>query len=136
MLILAFMFCMTTGVCCAEFVVIANPSVPVNSISRDYLANLFLISGFRWPDGTEAVPFDIAGDSPLKVEFYLVMIDRSMPQVRSYRARLIFTGTGIPPAELDSYAEVLRRVSGTSGAIGYVPRDLAGKSVRVITVSP
>lgn len=121
---------------CADIVVVVHPSVPVKTASKAHISNLYFVSSATWPSGEPVVPFDMRGDVPLKTEFYQQVINRSITQVRAYRARQIFSGTGIPPMEVGSVAEMLRRIATTPGAIGYMPRDQVNDSVKVLVVSP
>lgn len=117
-----------------EIVVIVHPSVVVASVSQARLANIYFGAEPRWPDGTPVIPFDVAGEIPQRVEFYRTVLDRTLPQVRLYRARLIFAGLGVPPAELESGEAMLKHVASVRGAIGFLPRSMVDKSVQVIAV--
>jgi len=119
-----------------EVVLIANPSVAAVSLSRTNLFNIFLGPPAVWPDGIPVVPVDFSGSAALKDEFYQRFLERSLAQVRTVRARLIFSGSGFPPREVDSVAEMLQRVATTPGAIGYVPREQVNRSVREIGFVP
>lgn len=119
-----------------DTVVIAHPAVPVTTISRGDLARIYLRGGVRWPDGRLAVPIDVAGESAHKVAFYRTRLNRSLYDVRTERARLVFTGVGTPPETLPSFDEVIRRVASVAGAVGYVPAALVDGSVQVLRVAP
>lgn len=128
------LFCVEL-VSAAEFAVIAHPSVGGQVVSQAKLANLFMIPGASWPDGQPAVPVDLKLPAMIKTDFYQQISGRSQNQLRAYWARQIFTGTGGPPPEYSSASEVLRKVSSTPGAVGYVPREaIEGAAVKVLTV--
>lgn len=120
-----------------EIAVVAHPSVAGGAVSQARLVNLFLIPGASWPDGQVALPIDLKLPSSIKADFYKLVSGRSQNQLRTYWARQVFTGAGTPPVELNSAFEVIRKVSTTPGAIGYVPRDaIEGAPVKVLAILP
>jgi hypothetical protein len=118
-----------------EIAVIAYPSVGSVVVSQVKLVNLFLIPGTTWPDGQMAVPIDLTMPAHIKADFYRLALGRSQSQLRAYWARQVFSGMGAPPLEVSSAPEVVRIVSNTLGAIGYVPLDaVEGASVRILAI--
>lgn len=119
-----------------DMVLIAHRSVPVDRISKGGLSRLYLRGGAHWPDGTAALPFDVAGEPPHKLAFYRENLERSLYEVRAQRARQIFTGIGDVPDTVSSFDEMIRRVAATPGAVGYVPAAMVDGSVRALAVEP
>ena len=60
------------------------------------------------------------------------MVRKDSSQLAAYWAKIIFTGVGRPPVELDGNLAVRKAVAGNPNAIGYIDRKAANKSVRVI----
>lgn len=54
------------------------------------------------------------------------------PQLTAHWSRLIFTGRAKQPEEATSDADVVAKVAGTPGAIGYVGSVPAGANVKVV----
>lgn len=114
-----------------DLVVIANPTSGVDRMSRDEVTAIFMGRTRKLPSGITALPIDQTTDGD-KPRFYKELINKDIPEVNSYWARLIFSGQGSPPRQADNVAEVIEIVSGNKGAIGYVPRALADKRVKVV----
>mgnify|MGYP000903316393 CR=1 FL=1 len=114
-----------------DLVVIANPTSGVDRMSRDEVTAIFMGRTRKLPSGITALPIDQTTDGD-KPRFYKELINKDIPEVNSYWARLIFSGQGSPPRQADNVAEVIEIVSGNKGAIGYVPRSAADKRVRII----
>lgn len=129
--ILVLLAALCANVASAEMVLVANPGVKANSITVDQLAHLFLGQTSTFPDGSEAVPLDVAGD--YRNSFYTYMLKRSPTQMDKYWARMIFTGRNRPPHQV-SVKDVKSIVAETSGAISYMDRSLVDGSVKIINL--
>jgi len=114
-----------------DLVVIVNPASGVDRMSRDEVTAIFMGRTRKLPSGITALPIDQTTDGD-KPRFYKELINKDIPEGNSYWARLIFSGQGSPPRQADNVAEVIEIVSGNKGAIGYVPRSLADKRVRIV----
>ena len=62
----------------------------------------------------------------------LNLIDKTNAQVKSYWAKLIFTGKGTPPKEVANSDEVKKLVSTNPNTIGYIDKSHLDTSVKVI----
>ncbi|HEX2730556.1 MAG TPA: hypothetical protein VHM70_03090 [Polyangiaceae bacterium] len=113
---------------------IVNPANPVNSVEREFLADAFLKKTTRWPDGEAIHPFDQRVDSLVRRAFSDSILHRSVAAVRNYWQQRIFSGRGVPPAELESDEAVVRRVQGDRFAVGYVSERADAASVKIIGV--
>jgi len=103
-----------------DFVVIANSQNPIREVSVDFVAEALLKKTTRWGNGATIRPVDLAVSSAVRRRFTEHVLKRSVAAVRSYWQQRIFTGRGVPPAELDSDEAVVRYVNKYPGAIGYV----------------
>jgi ABC-type phosphate transport system substrate-binding protein len=56
----------------------------------------------------------------------------SAAQAKAIWAKLYFTGRGIPPREGTDSKEVIKLISSTPGAIGYIEKSSLDSSVKVI----
>ncbi len=106
----------------------------VNVLSADQVAEIFLFQTNRFPNGTEVVPIDQDLGSPLRDEFYSKVTRRTPALVKAHWARLIFTGRGQPPAEVDGNAAMRRMIAENPGMIGYVERTALDPSVRAVLI--
>lgn len=115
----------------AELVVVANPTVKFNSMPQSQLTRLFLGQSEQFPDGSRAMPLDIAGDQ--RNTFYQQVLKKSPAQLEKYWARMIFTGKEQPPRQVRA-KEAKALVSETPGAISYLDSSQVDASVKVIVI--
>lgn len=118
----------------ADLVVIVSARTPVTTLRADQVADIFLSQTNRFPDGSEAVAVDQNLGSPLRDEFYGKVARRSPALMKAYWTKLIFTGRGQPPAEVDGNVAMRKLVADTPGMIGYVERTALDPSVRAVLV--
>jgi hypothetical protein len=102
-------------------VVIVHPSNPMQSVDRAFLRAAFLKQETSWPGGLTIQPVDLARSDPTHERFSLAVLGKTLAQLRSYWSARIFSGTDVPPSEVDSPAAAIRFVLGHPGAVGYLP---------------
>ena len=120
----------------AELAVIVSARSNISMLSADQVAEIFLFQTNRFPNGSEVVPIDQDLGSPLRDEFYSKVTHRTPALVKAHWARLIFTGRGQPPAEVDGNAAMRRMIAENPGMIGYVERTALDPSVRAVLIVP
>lgn len=120
-----------TGTASAEVVVIANKSGP-DTMTKEQVADVFLGKAPSLPSGASAAPVDLPESSPLREEFYTKATGKSAAQVKSYWAKMSFTGKGTPPKESATSADVKKAVSATPGGIGYIEKSAVDGSIKVV----
>lgn len=118
----------------AELAVIVSARSNISMLSADQIAEIFLFQTNRFPNGNEVVPIDQDLGSPLRDEFYSKVTNRTPALVKAHWARLIFTGRGQPPAEVDGNAAMRRMIAENPGMIGYVERTALDPSVRAVLI--
>ncbi len=116
----------------AELAVIVNPEAGVVELTRAQLINIFFGRQRRLPSGQAALPIDLAGEGGVKAQFYGKLVEKSLAEVRSYWARLVFSGQGSAPWQAQSTDEVLGIIEENRGAIGYIPAHQADHRVRIV----
>ena len=116
----------------ADLVVIVSAKSPITSMRADQVAAIFLGQTARFPDGAEAVPLDQRIGSPLRDEFYARVASKTPVLVKAYWSKMVFTGRGQPPAELQDSAAVRRKVAENPDLIGYIDRSALDASVRPV----
>lgn len=115
------------------YVVIVNKGSSVAKLSRRDLAAIFLKKTTRIND-TDVQPVDLAQSSAIRAEFSKVVLEKSISAVNSYWQQRIFSGKGVPPAEM-SEDDAVAFVRAGAGAIAYVSPQKVGAGVKVIEVS-
>jgi ABC-type phosphate transport system substrate-binding protein len=121
-------------VCAADLVVIVSARNPVAALRADQVAAIFLGQSVRFPDGAEAVPYDLRLGTPLRDEFYARVTNKTPALVKAHWSKMVFTGRGQPPAELPDSTAVRRKVADDLGAIGYIERGALDGSVHAVLV--
>jgi ABC-type phosphate transport system substrate-binding protein len=118
----------------ADLVVIVSARNPVTALRAEQVAAIFLGQSVRFPDGTEAVPYDLRLGAPIRDEFYARVTNKTPALLKAHWSKLVFTGRGQPPAELPDSAAVRRKVAGDLDAIGYIERGALDGSVHAVLV--
>lgn len=126
----------SAAACAADLVVIVSARNPLSALRPEQVAEIFLAQVGRFPDGLEATPLDLPVGSALRDEFYARVAAKSPPLMRSYWTKMIFTGRGQPPRELDNSIAIRRLVAAHPGMIAYIDRAAVDDSVHVVLAVP
>jgi ABC-type phosphate transport system substrate-binding protein len=116
-------------------VIIANKSVPVDSISAAALKNIYIGRTMYWDDGQSvglAVLDDkITGKSEAALEEVSGMDDSHF---KTFWQRMVFSGRGQQPQKIGDTAALVAYVASTRGAVAIVPADADLKGVKKLEV--
>ncbi|MYN19690.1 phosphate ABC transporter substrate-binding protein [Rugamonas sp. FT107W] len=123
------------GVGAAELVVIVSARNPVSVLHPEQVADIFLAQTGRFPGGDEATALDLPVGSPLRDEFYNKMAAKSPALMKAYWTKMVFTGRGQPPRELDNSLAVRKMVAENPSMIGYIDRAALDPSVKAVMVT-
>jgi ABC-type phosphate transport system substrate-binding protein len=118
----------------ADLVVIVSARNPVAALRADQVAAIFLGQSVRFPDGTEAVPYDQRLGAAMRDEFYARVTSKTPALLKAHWSKMVFTGRGQPPAELTDSVAVRRKVADDPEAIGYIDRSALDASVHAVFV--
>lgn len=116
----------------AEVVVVVAAKSPVTSLTSDQVSQIFLGKLSTLPNGSAAVPLDQAEGVATRNDFYAKVTGKDATQIKSYRAKLIFSGRGQPPKEVADNAEMKKQLAGNPGGIGYIDKSAVDSSVKVV----
>jgi len=118
----------------AGIVVVVHPS---NSAELDakQVQRIFLGKEKKFSDGKEALPINSASSYPSRELFDSTVLNRSSSQVSAYWSKLVFTGKGIPPKEVNNDAAVIEIVANNPNAVGYVDSGSVTADVKAITLN-
>jgi ABC-type phosphate transport system substrate-binding protein len=112
--------------------VIANKAIKIKSISRDELRPLFQTKNTTLADGTSARPFNLPETDRLRQGFDAAVLGLDPDRVARYWIDRKIRGGERPPQTAPSGAVMVKVVSKTPGAIGYVESALVDASVTVV----
>ncbi len=116
----------------AEVVVIVNAKSPVARLEKNQVSDLFLGKAVTFPDGSQAVPLDQDNNSGLHSEFHDKVTGKTLPQLRAYWSRLVFTGKATPPREIPDSGQIRSLIATNPNMIGYVDKGAVDTSVKVV----
>jgi ABC-type phosphate transport system substrate-binding protein len=117
----------------AQVIVIANPSVKADVITKNDLRGVFTGNAITLKDGSQVVPI-LLRDGAAHEEFLLAYIGKDDAAYRAGWRSILFSGQGMMPKTLDSEAAVVEVVKHTAGAIGYIERTTPHEGVKVLAV--
>ncbi len=100
--------------------VLTHPDVTDPAINRQMLRAVFSMRLRQWPDGTPITVYVLKPSSEVHIAFCKEVLGILPHQLQRSWDRLVFSGTGQAPIEVESLAEMQRRVLATPGAIGYL----------------
>jgi len=133
--VIAAMAVMSPSIAAAqEVIVIANPNVPVSSLTGDEVKDIFLAKKTQWDNGRK-INFVTLKNCDTHREFLKQYLQKSSSQFERYFRTLVFTGKGSIPKAFDTEEQLVGFVSGTDGAIGYVSSGTATGSTKVLTIN-
>lgn len=113
--------------------VITHARVSVQSLPVNSVRSMFGMRQVTWPDGQQVRVFVFPDNHPIHSDFCKETLNMYPYQLRQSWDRLIYSGTGQAPTEVNSEEEMLSRVANTPGAIGYV-RKVNGNAVRTLYI--
>lgn len=125
-----------TSTAVAEVVVVVSTESPLESLSGNQLADIYMGRLVDLPTGDSVVPIDQSDRSPVHEAFYQKYLGRSAAQVKAHWSRLIFTGRGQPPRSVSDSEAVVELVSDNHHAIGYIDSSEVpvASSLRVVDI--
>lgn len=115
-----------------DVVVIVNAGSHIHSLTRDQVIDIFMGRFRQLPSGATALPIDVA-DTALRQTFYERLVHKSLAEIGSYWARLVFSGEASPPFQAPDARTALKLVATNPDAIAYCYRsNVSGQRVRIV----
>jgi ABC-type phosphate transport system substrate-binding protein len=112
--------------------VIANPAVPVKSLSGAELAAIYSRTTRNWKDGSAIRPLNLQPGSPERVAFDRAVLHLDPDQSAQFWVDKMVRGEEGAPKAIAKAEIILRLVPTLAGAIAYVPEDKVEDKVRVL----
>jgi len=120
----------------AELVVIANPQMPVTSLSQEEISRIFLGKRQFLANGAKVIPVDQAPGETSRTKFYSDVIRKTDVEMKSYWSRVIFTGQGNPPQQESNDKAVKDLVAKNNDYLGYIDGKYADESIKIVFRAP
>lgn len=112
-------------------VVVVHPNNNAEISAAD-VKFLFLGKKKKFSGGYPATAINQTFGSAFRKKFDQEMLDKSGPQMKSYWAKLVFTGKGSPLMEVSSDEEVIKLILEDESVIGYIDESEVIDTVKVI----
>ncbi len=112
-------------------VVIVNPTIGVQHLTRSEVLDIFLGRFRTFPSGASALPIDQDVASSERRQFYLLLAHKDSADMGSYWARLTFSGKISPPFAVSDARMAVDIVANNPNAIAYVDRAAVDSRVRI-----
>lgn len=125
---------LTTAAARADVVVVAGAASPLEALGAEEVARIFLGKTESTATGTLVVAVDQPEGAPVRDEFYRQLTGKTPAQVRAYWARIIFTGKGQPPRQLEGPG-LAKLLAENPLAIAYVERAAIPAGARILYAS-
>jgi len=114
-----------------QVAVVAHKSVPVDSVSKSELLDLYTGETSIWRDGEPVVVFDLKENGKTRKTFYK-FLGMASSRIKSIWLKRMLSGEADPPESLKSEQELLQKISTTLGAIGFLDRSKADGTVKIL----
>ncbi len=114
-----------------QVAVVAHKSVPVDSVSKSELLDLYTGETSIWRDGEPVVVFDLKENGKTRKTFYK-FLGMASSRMKSIWLKRMLSGEADPPESLKSEEELLRKISTTQGAIGFLDRSKPNGTVKIL----
>lgn len=122
----------TTGcssVNAAEIVV--NQTVPSKQYTLTEVRAVFMMRQRFWPNGEQIKVFTLSDSDLLHKDFVKKNLNMFPHQLRRVWDRMLFSGTGAIPVQLDSEQEMIDKIASTPYAIGYLNSRPDNEKIRL-----
>ena len=117
----------------AQVAVIANNTVPIETISEAKLLDIYSGDIRWWDNGDPVIVFDLEEKTEVKTEFYN-FLGKSTSRMKSIWLKKMLSGEGEPPEALKSEDEMLKIVEKTVGAIGFISKNKVVPEAKVLAL--
>lgn len=114
--------------------VIVNSANPQRKISQTGLNAIFNMHLRHWSDGSPITVYVLNDEDPLHKTFCKQKLHVFPHQIRRGWNRLVFSGTGQAPLQVETKEDMLKQVSETPGAVGYINSKNLTANVKILEI--
>ncbi len=109
-----------------------NQSVPDKQYSLADVRAIFAMRKTRWNDGNKIQVFVLPDNNPLHRELTKSKLKMFPHQFRRIWDRLIFSGVGHGPNEVETIEDMRHKIETVPGAIGYLEAPVNNTKIKVL----
>ena len=134
-IIFIFLFLLIFGlkISSAQVAVIANKSVNIEKISNSELLDLYTGDVRVWEDKKSVTVYTLDIKGGTKNIFYS-FLGKNTSRMKSIWMKRLLSGEGDPPQSLKTEREMLKKVSETKGAVGFISYDSVTTDVKILAI--
>lgn len=114
--------------------VISNASVDRSELQLKDLRAIYTMKKRLWSDGHAIQVYVLTPEQDSHREFCKQVLGVFPRQLQSIWHRLVYSGTGEAPIELNSEKEMLEVISSTKGAIGYIQQEQDYEQINILNI--
>lgn len=111
--------------------IIVNQTVPLSQYSLADTRAIFAMRKRVWPNGSQIVVFSLSDSSSTHKDFVKKNLRMFPHQLRRVWDRMVFSGTGDAPIQLDSEQEMIDKIANTPDSIGYIENKPENEKIRL-----
>ncbi|KPV93730.1 hypothetical protein AN214_04224 [Pseudoalteromonas sp. P1-9] len=115
----------------ADVAVVVHPTND-STFDEGTIKKIFLGKTKSYTNGRSAILISPSNTDIAVEEFNSKVLGKSNSQVKAYWSKILFTGKGTPPQEMDSNAAVISSVASNPDAIGYLDASAVTSDVKVV----
>ena len=115
----------------ADVAVVVHPTND-STFDEGTIKKIFLGKTKSYTNGRSAILISPSNTDIAVEEFNSKVLGKSNSQVKAYWSKILFTGKGTPPQEMDSNGAVISSVASNPDAIGYVDASAVTSDVKVV----
>lgn len=130
-IIITLLFALFSQSALAGVVVIVHPSNN-SSFDASTISKIFLGKKKKFSNGQKIEMFSLREGDAISEEFNKLVLNKKSSQLKSYWSKLVFTGRGTPPLEIDTEAQLIEEVARNPSAIGFISSDTKSNKVKVV----
>ena len=116
----------------SDIEIYVNASVPEKNYTLSEIRAIFAMRKTVWSDGSKIHVFVFPDNSPEHRQFTKSRLNMFPHQFRRIWDRLIFSGVGLAPVEVQSFEEMQEQLENTPGSIGYLYKPSHNGYIRKI----
>ncbi|MFL6603954.1 MAG: hypothetical protein ACJ8R9_21865 [Steroidobacteraceae bacterium] len=114
-----------------DLVVIVNPSIGVQQLTRRQAVDIFLGRYRTFPSGVSAMPIDLDITSTERTQFYWLLAHKDPAGMSTWWLRASYSGQISPPFPVQDARAAVEIVANNRFAIAYVDRAAVDDRVRI-----
>jgi len=115
-------------------IVIVNPEAQVQQITPRTLLRIYSMQKKYWPNGKKIKVYTLSHLQQNHQNFVKKILKSQPYQLERHWKRLLFSGIGKAPTQLENEQEMIEKINSSPGAIGYISRNTNVDSSLILEV--